>query len=492
MTEQHDHGAEALSAKLESSEKLRSWVIRSVICFLILVFLGGLAWGANDLLGREGQELPPLELDETITSPPAGAQEIFACIQSAVDMALEQRPRFSMGTKFDFGGDYLKTAAFSGEGADAAKAERLLEMTRILAPDIVARLNNSFPGAETQYGEDFDALLWALQFAPEDLESADCEFIYYSCTACNRNEAEAILECPKCGAKQDPDAKKPLFEKSYRDNYTFTLQFADDSPVIGEVFHARTPEAIAALLGRQLEGFAEIQGVQREYRGARIVAAVNRTTKKLLSIQFHKDIDIALDLRLNPDLENLDTTFTCTLGESTEFKCTWPAVYLSNHEMTLDRRADSQLTARIDAPEGQKTPLTWISSDPEICAVDQDGYLKAGHAFGEAVITASFTLGGKTYEDSCDIHVKVPAEKVSLNRRSLRLDTGETKQLKATVSPGKATYRDVTWHTESPGVAAVDENGLVTALAPGETAVYAVTVDGYYRASCRITVGGGN
>ena len=96
MNEQHDHGTEALSAKLEGSEKLRSWVIRGVIGFLILVFLGGLAWGANDPLGREGQEFPPLELDETITSPPAGAQERRAMIANNDGVSAEKAAMVEM------------------------------------------------------------------------------------------------------------------------------------------------------------------------------------------------------------------------------------------------------------------------------------------------------------------------------------------------------------------------------------------------------------
>jgi uncharacterized protein YjdB len=207
-------------------------------------------------------------------------------------------------------------------------------------------------------------------------------------------------------------------------------------------------------------------------------------------MQCRKDIDLAMDLQVNPQFEDIDTRLTCRLGESVNFNFTWPAVHLSRGSLILDRRANSQLTARIDGPLEQNTPVTWSSSDPDICAVDQDGYLKAGREFGQAVITASFELDGETYFNTCEINVKVPVDKVSLNRRTMRLNAGGTGQLSANVSPRGASYKDVTWHTENDSIAAVDENGRVTAISPGSTVIYALTVDGYYRASCNITVGG--
>lgn len=481
--EQHEHGAEALSIKLEGSAKLRSWIMRAVVGFLILVFIGGMVWGANDLLGREGQDPPPPELDATITDPPEGAAEILAYVQDAAAMALAGRPKLGTETKFDFGGDYLNSIAFTGEGADFPKAKRLTATLKLVAPDLVNRLHKALPADETQYGDDFGELLWALGVTPDALEEAACDFFDYRCASCGNVASEIPEECPKCEA--------PDYQIRYKDNYTFTLTFADGSPAIAALFHPRSPEDIQALLGGELQGYAEILGIAPEYKNARVVAAVQRASGKLLSLQFKKDIALEMDLRVDPALEDINTRLSCTLGESTNFSFTWPAVVLSAKETTMNKRASSQLTARVDAPKGQETPLVWQSSDPAVCAVDGDGYLKAGRDFGEAVISASFELDGVTYTGECAVHVKVPVEKNSLNREKLRLAPGETKQLKAKVSPNNAAYKDVVWYTEDGAVAAVDADGVVTAVAPGKTVVYALTVDGYYRSSCAVTVKGG-
>ncbi|MBQ6066796.1 MAG: Ig-like domain-containing protein, partial [Clostridia bacterium] len=60
--------------------------------------------------------------------------------------------------------------------------------------------------------------------------------------------------------------------------------------------------------------------------------------------------------------------------------------------------------------------------------------------------------------------------------------------LKATVSPRKASVQTVTWYSEDESIARVDENGVVTAVAPGKTVIYALSDDGYFRASCKTEV----
>jgi len=203
-------------------------------------------------------------------------------------------------------------------------------------------------------------------------------------------------------------------------------------------------------------------------------------------------VDARLDLALEPQFSGLGSTvLSVTTAQSANFRFTWPAITLSSHERTMSMRENSQLTARIDAPEEQETPYTWASSDPDVCSVDQDGYLKAGREPGEAVITASFELDGETFSDECAIHVKIPAEKNKLNRRSLRLDAGEMRQLQATVTPRNASIKEVTWHSEDPSIASVDMNGFVLALSPGQAVIYALSVDGFYRSSCTVTVIGG-
>ena len=88
-----------------------------------------------------------------------------------------------------------------------------------------------------------------------------------------------------------------------------------------------------------------------------------------------------------------------------------------------------------------------------------------------------------------DIQNEILATSISLNQSQLSLQVGNTSQLIATVLPDSATNTSVTWLSNAPSVASVDENGLVTALAVGNATITATTTDGSnLSASCGVTV----
>ena len=83
----------------------------------------------------------------------------------------------------------------------------------------------------------------------------------------------------------------------------------------------------------------------------------------------------------------------------------------------------------------------------------------------------------------------IDATGITLNTTSGNLNVGETLQLTATITPSDATIKTVAWKSSNTGVATVDDNGLVRAIAPGSATITATTTDGTeLSASCRVTV----
>ena len=60
---------------------------------------------------------------------------------------------------------------------------------------------------------------------------------------------------------------------------------------------------------------------------------------------------------------------------------------------------------------------------------------------------------------------------VTLNSEALWLVPGETTALNAVFTPANADEQGVTWRSADPQIASVDRNGLVTAVAPGDTII---------------------
>ena len=151
----------------------------------------------------------------------------------------------------------------------------------------------------------------------------------------------------------------------------------------------------------------------------------------------------------------------------------------SSKTMTVGEKA--KLTATVK-PDDSTDKVTWKSKNDKIVSVDENGNITA-LAVGETEVIA--TAGNVSAV--CKVTVEgVKVSKVELNKTSVSLKAGETEQLTATVSPDNATDKTVTWTSSKPTVAAVDENGKITAVAPGTATITATAGD--KSATCTVTV----
>ena len=82
----------------------------------------------------------------------------------------------------------------------------------------------------------------------------------------------------------------------------------------------------------------------------------------------------------------------------------------------------------------------------------------------------------------------IEVESVTLDQNTLTLSVGKSETLTATVLPEAATNKAVMWTSADRSIAAVDENGKVTAVKAGKTTITVTTVDGSHKAHCDVTV----
>ena len=86
------------------------------------------------------------------------------------------------------------------------------------------------------------------------------------------------------------------------------------------------------------------------------------------------------------------------------------------------------------------------------------------------------------------IYVRVPVTAITLDQTSLVIFAGQSVTLTPNITPSSATKKNVRWESDNTNVATVDENGVVTAVAPGTATITATTVDGGFPATCDVTV----
>ena len=81
----------------------------------------------------------------------------------------------------------------------------------------------------------------------------------------------------------------------------------------------------------------------------------------------------------------------------------------------------------------------------------------------------------------------VAVEGVSISKSAMSIYVGQKDTLQATVSPDNATNKTVTFISSNTSVATVDNNGIITAIASGTTAITASANNGT-STTCNVTV----
>lgn len=134
-------------------------------------------------------------------------------------------------------------------------------------------------------------------------------------------------------------------------------------------------------------------------------------------------------------------------------------------------------TADVDeklAAAAEKLTIEWTSSNEDVATVDENGMVTAVGA-GEADITAAV----QDADISSVTHVKVVILPIGVDAPdTLELYTNgeDSKSLDAKIIPEDATEVKLAYVSSDDGVATVDENGLVTAVADGECTITAYVV----------------
>ena len=163
------------------------------------------------------------------------------------------------------------------------------------------------------------------------------------------------------------------------------------------------------------------------------------------------------------------------------------SVSLSKTELTLAVGASETLGATVTPAEATNKNVKWSVEDESVATVDENGKVTAKKV-GETTVTVTTEDGSKTA--SCKVKVvdRIAVTGVSIDKGEVRLKVGEVQVLKAVVKPADATNRNVSWASGNEEIAAVDENGKVTAKAEGQTTITVTTEDGGKTASCEVIV----
>ena len=178
---------------------------------------------------------------------------------------------------------------------------------------------------------------------------------------------------------------------------------------------------------------------------------------------------------------------------------TIPAIYIPSYPVTgikvspdtltlTGKDETAQLTAEVIPSYADNTRVTWKSSDENVVTVDEKGKVTA---VGNGTATITVTSVSGNYTATVAVTVKIPVEiaRITIEAEKETLTKiGESTELKVKIEPENADAQKLIWKSDNEMIAAVDENGKVTAIGNGTVIITVTTEDGKNTASITITV----
>lgn len=148
-----------------------------------------------------------------------------------------------------------------------------------------------------------------------------------------------------------------------------------------------------------------------------------------------------------------------------------------------------QLSANVLPTNATNKVVSWASSTPSVATVSSTGNVTA-KAVGTTTITATSTADG-TIKGATTITVTntpIAVTGVEIIENNMTLNLGKSHALSAVVSPTSATNKNVIWTSSHPQYVSVNNLGLITGHAVGQSVISATTIDGGFTDQIIVTV----
>ena len=271
------------------------------------------------------------------------------------------------------------------------------------------------------------------------------------CGRCDKHYSSIHSKCPYCGAKKNRDGKTG----SGANNTRWQV-------IVGLVVLILIIVAVVVLLAMSLKDRDPEPG-----QTSRPPASASPSNSGVSTVT------------ANPSATPVVPTNTPTPTPEPTPEPVVNSIVLNREDFTLPNPGDTfQMVATI-SPAQSNAQIVWISEDPDVATVDENGLVTAVN-HGSTKVSA--TAGGVTKECIVRVSGYAPANTgngsagngLSLSRSDVTIHSGTGETFMLTVN-GAGEGATVTYASDKSGVASVESNGRVKAVSNG-TATITVTV----------------
>lgn len=157
----------------------------------------------------------------------------------------------------------------------------------------------------------------------------------------------------------------------------------------------------------------------------------------------------------------------------------------------IEQEEQLQLEVLFTPDENVNKTLHFDSADPEVATVTDDGIVTGVMVGGPVVITCWAEDIGKQSPIQCYVTVskkKIPATDFAIDPTKKTVMVGHSFQINTHFTPEDTSDQNVIYESADPEVARVDENGKVTGVKEGVTAIICTATQSGFTKSCTVTV----
>ena len=164
------------------------------------------------------------------------------------------------------------------------------------------------------------------------------------------------------------------------------------------------------------------------------------------------------------------------------------SIHLSESNLNWIVGRSGALTAVVSPDETLNKAVSWSSGDNNVATVDDNGQVLAT-GIGTTVITCT-AQDGSGVTAACNITVGKSVTSIKLDAYNLSWAVGRSGKLTATVLPGDAIDKTISWSSSNTDVATVDSKGAIKSVGIGTAIITCTAMDGSgVSAACGIAVG---
>lgn len=162
-------------------------------------------------------------------------------------------------------------------------------------------------------------------------------------------------------------------------------------------------------------------------------------------------------------------------GDFTEIKVS--QITFPKDTYSVNKGYDIKLKATVVPEDAVEKKLTYVSSDPSIAEVQEDGTV-LGKKEGTVQITVSATDGSNVQKMVNVTVTKVMARNISLNDSRWRIVQGGSFTIKTSFKPSDVENKSLSYASTNTKVATVNASGFVKGKYPGLAYIKVSTLDG--------------